>query len=102
MGKKIKTVADAVRYVIANTDKDTVFSGYDLKNKCVFLCTDLQHKYVETFLRTMREYCHFDYCLIDKKKSLYKKITPSIQEKKADEYRQYMQLKQQELFTEGV
>ena len=100
--KEKLTASAAVREVIDNIDKNTIYSGYDLKNAVTKLVPESAYMYVDTLLREMRASCHLDYILFDRKKSLYKKITLSRRERRAEELAKYKTLKQQELFTEGV
>lgn len=73
---KFNNASICVKQVIGNMELGQEFHGYDLKNKCVEINADLKNMYVDTFLRIMRKYCHYDYELINKPESLYKKITP--------------------------
>lgn len=104
MKKKLNhfySAAEAVREYIDNLDKGVIFSGYDLKNGACKYYPDGLNMYVDTFLREMRASRSNDYELLSRADSLYRKITPSKRQKRAEELKKYALLKQPELF-EGV
>lgn len=76
------SVGFAVKTVLDNMPKGTVFHGWMLKKKCVEINPALEEKYVDTFLRNMRLYCSEDYVLEEKikAKSLYKKVSKAVWE----------------------
>lgn len=102
MENKFNSAAAVVREVLATTDKGVIFSGYDLRNNCAKLYARCSNMYVDTLLREMRGACSEDYELISRSESLYRKITPSRRQRKIEENKKYMTLRQPELFSEGV
>lgn len=69
-----KNAAKAVRKVINAMPDGQQFHGWELRDKCVELDPNLKNVYIETFLREMRQHCHFKYALLSRKESLYMKV----------------------------
>lgn len=99
---KFTSAAAAVREVLATTEKDVIFSGYDLKNNCVKLLPSCSNMYVDTFLREMRKFCADQYELISRSESLYRKITPSRRAKEKELLIKRLQNAQQLELFEGA
>lgn len=71
---KLIYCTQAVRSVIKAMPEGEVFSGWELKKRCLKIRPELKNMYVETFLRSMRKVCKNSYICINRCKSQYQKI----------------------------
>ena len=99
MRKVNSNAAKLVRMIIDEMPNGKEFHGWELRDLCVDKDNSLRNVYIETFLREMRAYCSNQYVLVDRSKSLYKKIGNQIIHSsiKRPELKMYETLYQQEL-----
>jgi hypothetical protein len=69
-----RTITEAVVYVVKHYRKGHQFYGNELHNDVSAIYKPAMSKYPDTLLRIMRRHCYMDYVLINRNKSLYKKI----------------------------
>jgi hypothetical protein len=69
-----KTVTEAVIYVVKHYRKGHQFHGNELHDDVSAIYKPANKKYPDTIMRIMRRHCCYDYELVNRNKSLYKKI----------------------------
>ena len=73
-GKKLKSMADAVRKVVSEYKAGHRFHGNQLHEDVSLLYPKAKTMYTDTVQRAMRRYCRHLYKTIDHNKSLYERI----------------------------
>lgn len=71
---EIKTQKDAIIYVINNMSVGQQFYGWELQQKVAEIIPAASRCYVDTILRSAREYCRNKYRVVNVHKSLYERI----------------------------
>lgn len=72
--KNINTQKDAIIYVINNMPVGQRFYGWELQQMVAEYIPKASRCYVDTILRSAREYCREKYRAINAAKSLYERI----------------------------
>ena len=70
----LKSMAAAVRKVIAGYEAGHRYHGNELHNDVAALYPPARTMYTDTIQRSMRRYCHSQYITVDQNKSLYEKV----------------------------
>jgi hypothetical protein len=71
---RLKSMAEAVRKVIASYRTGHRFHGNELHSDVATIYPPAKTMYTDTIQRSMRRYCHHQYITINQNRSLYEKI----------------------------